>query len=466
MRVVLFGLGMIYNKYNKYVDKSTIVSLADNDVEKQGTLVNGCKVKSPASIGSEDFDYVIIMSKSIKNMQNQLLEYGISDKKIRTYKDIGDLYKLPIIVYCENTQCLIDKWIDNHKHNKKIFIMSHAMNRSGVPVALMNMSVLLKKLGWEVLYGSYDQKDNLSQELEKNKIDYIENIELISRREDFEKLLKNFDVIVVGTLVLADAAQQYINYDIPIVWWIHECQDEYYQQCVLPREKTNIYYYGVGSRVIKKFNEYYPNENINELLYFTPSIECYEKEKNKKLIFGLIGWYSIYKAYDVFIKAFELIPDGKKDNAEVYMICPGFDLAENDVKERVRSIPQLHVLSELTQEEVKKFYKAIDVFICASRDDSMPIVVTEAMQNRIPCIVSNHVGQSVYMENNYGGYVFESENADELAKLMIYCIDNKETVLEKGEEAYNIYSDKFSERVAEKSVSRVMNVVLKDREAM
>jgi hypothetical protein len=81
MRVVLFGLGMIYNKYNKYVDKSTIVSLADNDVEKQGTLVNGCKVKSPASIGSEDFDYVIIMSKSIKNMQNQLLEYGISDKK-------------------------------------------------------------------------------------------------------------------------------------------------------------------------------------------------------------------------------------------------------------------------------------------------------------------------------------------------------------------------------------------------
>ena len=32
-------------------------------------------------------------------------------------------------------------------------------------------------------------------------------------------------------------------------------------------------------------------------------------------------------------------------------------------------------------------YKEIDCYVCASRDDPMPIVATEAMQNNVPVIV-------------------------------------------------------------------------------
>lgn len=464
MRVVLFGTGMIYNKYIKYIDKLSIAFLIDNDVEKQGTLVNGCEVKSPASVVGGDYDYVIIMSKSIHDMLNQLLDYGISDKKIRTYKDIGDLYLIQMNVHCRNLLCTLDKWMYNHKHNKKIFVISHTMDRSGVPIALMNISVLLKRQGWNVLYGSYYEEDNLSEELIMNDIEYVENIELISSCAEFEDLVRMFDIIIVGTIVLADVVKKFIPYGVPIIFWMHESLEEYFNEHILPIGCEDLYYYGVGARVIEKFHDYYPDGKIEELRYFLPDIKYYDKLIHKKMIFGLIGWYSRRKGQDIFIKAFEMLSDDKRDDTEVFMVCPGCEVAEDVLKDEINSISQVHVLGELTQNEIKEFYKSIDVLVCPSRDDPMPIVVTEAMQNRIPCIVSNQVGQSEYMRNNYGGYVFESENTEKLAKLLVYCIDNKETVLKKGEEAYHIYCDKFSEKVAEKSVSRIMDMVLKNNE--
>jgi glycosyltransferase involved in cell wall biosynthesis len=333
------------------------------------------------------------------------------------------------------------------------------MNRSGVPVALMNLSILLKKMGWNVIYGSL-VGGMLSEELKDNHIEYMDNMEvMLSSYDKFNNLLREFDLIIVGSIVSADVVKKLIPYGVPIIFWMHESLKELFEQYSLPQGCEYLHYYGGGARVTGRFYEYYPNGKIEELLYFLPDIKPYERSRHEKLTFGLVGRFERRKAYDVFIEAFERISNGKKDDAEVFMVCPGFEAANDDLKDKVSSISQIHVLGELMQNELKEFFKTIDILVCPSRDDPMPIVVTEAMQNRIPCIVSNQVGQSEYFKNNYGGYVFESENTDELAKLLTYCIDNRETVLKKGEEAFHIFQSKFSEEMMQRNLNNIIDKI-------
>jgi hypothetical protein len=454
MRIIVFGLGMIYEKFKNYIDKSSVVSLIDNNTKKQGTLVGGFEVKPPVSVVYEYYDYIIIMSTTyIQEMTEQLREYGVPDNKLKTYVDIGNLFEIPIVVKSRDKSYTLREWVAQHK--RRIFVASHAMDRTGVPVALMNMSILLKKQGWSVVYGSLEV-GKLSEELKEKDIEYIDDLDILSLYNKFNDLVKGFEIILVGTLALADVAVNFIKYNVPVIWWLHESERILFEKYNLPQGYDNVHYYGVGPRVIQKFKEFYPDGKIEELKYYLPEIRQYDKNKHEKMTFGLIGTYNHRKAYDVFFNAFDMIPIDMKGVSEVLAVCPYYTNANEEVKNKVESIPQIHVFDELTQEEIKEFYKKIDVFICPSRDDPMPIVVSEAMQNKIPCIVSNQVGQSAYMENNYGGYVFESENAEELSKLIVYCVENRDKVLQKGEEAYHIFRDNFSEEVIYNDVQKVI----------
>jgi glycosyltransferase involved in cell wall biosynthesis len=453
MKVVIFGIGNIYEKYKRYVDKSTIILLIDNNECRHGTTVDGFIVKSPISIMCEDYDYIILMSTYIDEMTKQLLDYGIPEEKIKTYKDIYGLYEIPIMVNGDDEQFKLNDWIKHHE--RKILVVSHAMERSGVPVALM-----LKKQGWNVVYSSLAE-GKLSEELKDNHIEYMDNAEwMLYSCDKFADLIRGFDIIIVGAIVLVDVVKKLIPSGVPIIFWLHESLKELFECYALPNECRNLYYYGGGARVTRRFHEYYPNGKMEELLYFLPDIKPYERCIHEKLTFGLVGRFERRKAQDVFIEAFERIPDGKKDGTEVFMVCPGYDAANDDLKEKVSSIPQIHVLKELTQGELKEFYKVIDILVCPSRDDPMPIVVTEAMQNKIPCIVSDQVGQSVYFKNNYGGYIFESENTRELAELLVYCIDNREDVLKKGDEAFNIFQSMFSEEIMQRNLNSIIDKIL------
>lgn len=154
-----------------------------------------------------------------------------------------------------------------------------------------------------------------------------------------------------------------------------------------------------------------------------------------------------------------MIPDTKKSQARFVFICPG---AGNDSKwgEMACRIPQIEILGEQTQEELEQILSNIDVFVCPSRDDPMPIVVTEAMQHYVPCIVSNQVGQSEFMIGDVGGFVFESEDVEALSRLMEFCIDCSKEIEKRQDEAYKIYCDNFSQDAMERKVREIIDKVL------
>ena len=122
-------------------------------------------------------------------------------------------------------------------------------------------------------------------------------------------------------------------------------------------------------------------------------------------------------------------------------------------------VPQICLTGELSQEQVDKMYELIDVLVCPSRSDPMPIVVTQAMQHRKPCIISDQVGQSAFMKKGEAGFVFQSENERELAQLMVWFVEHPQDCEKIGEQARMIYEKYFSEDHMRKSLEVILKQI-------
>ena len=90
-------------------------------------------------------------------------------------------------------------------------------------------------------------------------------------------------------------------------------------------------------------------------------------------------------------------------------------------------------------------YKEIDCYVCASRDDPMPIVATEAMQNNVPVIVSENTGTAKIVETEKCGLIYKNNSAEELSEKILYLINNKNKREVFGNNGYKAYMKYFSQ---------------------
>ena len=436
MRIILFGTGRIFKRYKCYVEFKHVTEIIDNSNDKHNEECCGYQIKYPSEVAYKDCDYVIIMTDSYDVMKKQLLGSGVPSKKIKSYKDIGKIFRLDISMYIGNKQLNYAEWDTGEK---KIFIMSHSGGRTGVPIALMNHALLLRELGWNVVYGILDS-GSISEELKMKGIPCIDDIILKARSEKFLNFLRNFDMILIGTLVLTEFEKEINSLMIPTIWWIHESQKSLYEKYKLPENDNHIKYYGVGDRVFNMFLKFYPDKKIDSMIYYLPDTHGLKKNKSKIFTFTFIGSDSKRKGLDILVQAIKCLEENVRNQIQVIMVCPD---AGNDDYNMVKEIQQIIMMGERNQQEILEIYSYTDILVCPSRDDPMPIVVTQAIQHEIPCIVSDNVGQSIYFEDNNGGFVFENENYRQLADIMKFCV-LKNDLIEEGEKARQVYDCFFS----------------------
>ncbi len=72
------------------------------------------------------------------------------------------------------------------------------------------------------------------------------------------------------------------------------------------------------------------------------------------------------------------------------------------------------------------FYKTFDIFVLPSRVEGFPLVPIEAMASGICTIRSDIQGGNVQISNGIDGYLFESENVDQLVDILNKLVNNEE----------------------------------------
>lgn len=467
MKLIVWGAGRLYQKYRGFLSQFHIVKLCDSNTDKQGSYIGGIEVIGPAQLMKYDFDYVVVVAYRPESICDALKDLKVPQEKILLHSQMYLLKHPQICVNHLGREIPFCDWISGKE--KHILLISHVYSYTGVPVALKNMANVLKKMGYSVLMASMEDGP-FTAELELQKIDYVTDLEIAYETQDFIDMLKQFDAIVMGTFCLyslVEMLEDTLEGTLPpTFWWIHESAESCYIRGEALVHNENITFLAGGNRVKRVFLEHYPDVGIKKLQYCLPDshkqmsshLEC--QKKDSALTVAVIGTIDSRKAQDTFLESIITMPLSYQSQLKVIMVgrLTEVDISfAEKIREQQKQIQNLDWIQEMSQEQLDEFYEDIDVLVCPSRDDPMPIVVTQAVMHGKICVVSDEVGQAEFIRPQENGFVFPCDDVNALQRILIWLIDNRESISEIGAESRKIFDREFSEAVMEQQLRIILD---------
>ena len=91
-----------------------------------------------------------------------------------------------------------------------------------------------------------------------------------------------------------------------------------------------------------------------------------------------------------------------------------------------------------------------------SIDDPMPVVATENFMLGNICLCSKNTGTATFIQDKKNGFVFESENIDELKEKIMYILDNLDELDQVKKNGEKIYKEYFEMDIFEKNILKIV----------
>ncbi len=457
MRAVIFGTGDTYQRYKDVFRNMEIVGFIDNNETKWGTMLDGYPIFSPVKLSEAEFDYVFLVSASFAEMRKQLRGLGIPEQKMI---DKDHLQFFDHLVETENF--IFPANTEQERAGKRILLLSHSLDLTGAPVALCQLAGVLKHNGCGVtVYAEKNAKvkhgELLYKLLEEGiSVSFFTDLNAL-RIVDLENV---FDLFWVNTITLCHVVEKLLSTGKRVYWWLHEADDFYRGIGALQRypHAENLYVYSAGWIAGGAYERFSGNKITGNLLYGISDGAMKrggEPRETGKVKFGLVGAYSERKGQDIFYSVISAHAQEWMDGAEFLFI----GAIPQEVKDKYEKIPAIHCLGEVSPDRLARLYDDLDVLVCPSKYDPMPVVVSEAMQHKRLCLVTNKVGQSRYMTDGVNGLICEAENEEALAGKIAWILQHREEIGRIGERGYAIYKDHFSMDIFEKNVLAILKEI-------
>lgn len=340
---------------------------------------------------------------------------------------------------------------------RKILLISHELSMTGAPVALHYAAKAIKDRGdYPVVMSPFDGP--MRKTIVNDGIPVIVDSSLI-RESRFTNIADNFDLVLVCTLVNINVIEALGQTDIPTLWWVHEAVASYEignLKNTLPEEVSdNIHIYCGGHYALRTLKQYRPKlaEHADVLLYAVPDI--YHNTTTKKydlpgcdgkFIMSTIGSVMDRKGQDVFCDAIMRLSKNEVEQCKILIIGKMIDIVVYDkVKQLKAKYPdQVVLIDEVSRDELMEVYNLCDCIVCASKDDPMPVFMTEAMMFSKLCICSENTGTASLMDNGKNGFVYTKDNPKELAKVMKNVIAHHKEMDEIRKGGRKIYEQWFT----------------------
>lgn len=447
MKFLIFGTGDYYNKYKKWFHKEDIIALIDNDSQKQGTLLDGHEIISPEEAVKRTFDMVFILSVHVASMRQQLINLGVKDDKILKFSDLHNYIKFlcsdqRVVFY--GSEMDFGKIISGELSDA-ILLMSHNLDLNGASLALFYAAQILKEEGYNIIFVSWED-GLLRKHLEAAEIAVIidPNLQIKTFRQvQWLQFFHNFFCNTINYYQLLSDR----NMEEKVIWWLHD-PVMFYESLDLPVLRSikdkNLNIYAVGPIAESAFLEYMPQFEVKQLVYGIPDCKIVKKT-HERLEFVTIGNVQDYKGQDILIAAIKLLPNEYRDKIHFRIIGSQVSAYATKIKEEALELGEMVTfLPFVEREKIHEVLDETDVLICPSRVDTMSIVVNEAMQHELPCIVSDSVGVAEYIEDNISGLVVKSDDPVMLAKKIGECINNKDKLKQMGKASRKVYEKCFS----------------------
>lgn len=472
MKVLLFGTGDYYERYKIWFDRDDIIALMDNSSIKQNTAIDGIRVLSPKEATKLSFDAIIIMSFYINAMKKQLIELNVNPSKIYHFYDLHDLLYGKTIkrkINCYNTKTNIEKkelkMPSKRKSSRKVLLLSQDLTYGGPALALFHAAETLIKHGYQVTYASMIDGP-LRAKILSNGISVVvdENL-LISTMNEVE-WIRDFSLIICNTInyhvFLSDR-----DISVPVIWWLHDSAffyDGINKEAIKKINKSNLHICSVGQVPQRQIVKYLHGISVNNKLLYgvvdSSSHTVYGEIEKDKVIFVTIGYIEERKGQDILVEAIKRLPANIRNKAVFYFIGQNTSMLAQKLNKEIIDVPEIIMTGPVDRNAINEFLTKADAMICPSREDPMPTVAAEAMMHEVTCLVSNATGTADYITDKEDGFIFSSENMNELGRDIEWCVINKDKLPLLGKKARKIYENKFSIHAFETTLMNEVNHVV------
>lgn len=352
-------------------------------------------------------------------------------------------------------------------NNKTILLISHEMSLTGAPRALFNMAQTLQTLHVTPVFVSL-RPGPMEKEVRQAGIQTLILPFIGSEYSGnvlFERFINCFDVILFNTLETISLTQYFQTSHIPKLAWLHEGYFSYRsaeKRLDLPKLLAVFdRIYTVGNYARSFVEKYLADmSKVENLYYGMPDIKIpdnYQSKNspNSKTTFLLAGTLCKRKGQRILLKSLWWLPWTVRK--KIRILIAGYP-AEWKVVQALKHSPFscVEYIGEKSHDELMRLYSDIDVVLCPSLDDPMPIVCTEAMIFSKPVIVSDHTGTASFIKDGFNGYVIAAHSPKALAQAIRRIVKHKAELSDWGKTARKIYDQEFTMDVFEQRIRQIL----------
>lgn len=348
---------------------------------------------------------------------------------------------------------------EQRKHSKTIILLTHEMSLTGAPRALFNLSLVLKKNGFYVMFVSLVPGPLEKEELVPSGIPFKHlSIPKIANTYYFslnlKKYVSSFDMILFNTITTLPLVEGIVDVNIKKVCWIHEGAYGFrynpykFQFPILYQYFDKLFVVGEYARGIACS---YGGKDIiiENLTYGIDDIPCPPQNRNrenKKVVMILAGSIEERKGQLVLLESLSLLSAEIIDQLEIYLI--GSTLDENiEILLKESAFDCLKLMGAMQHNHLMTLFEKMDILLCPSLDDPMPIVCTEAMMLSKPIIVSDCTGTASFINEGENGYIVKAGDAHSLAFAIEKAVNSKKLLPFLGKKARKVFESNFTNEV-------------------
>lgn len=469
VKIAIFGTGQYYRTLKEKFFQYQVVALVDNNRDKWHTQVDRVQVIPPAELPQLVCDYIVltVAPETAQQMEQQCLALGIPQEKlIYCY----DFLEAGYPVDKPEARPLLTRSISIEYNaeippvqGKRILMLTHEYSYTGAPLVLFYGAKILRRHGYQVTVLSFADGP-LREDFLREGIAAGLQSDYRKPDENFAAWMDSFDLVFANTLTYYYWVDHFNRSGTPLILWLHESREAY--EWLGPRNMpqqaaAHVQVCCAGPLALRFARQYMPAVSSQLFHYgipdFTEGKARPEAKPHDKLTLAVIGSVYPRKAQDIVVQAAKLLPKEDWDKARIWIIGGILkqDFYDALCKE-MKDPPGVTYLGAFSHDRMEELYQDIDMVVCPSREDPLPVTVTEAMILGKPSIVSTMTGTADLITDREDGLVCETEDPRSLADCLHWVITHPEKLPEMGQKARLLYDRYFSMQVFEDNLCKLV----------
>jgi glycosyltransferase involved in cell wall biosynthesis len=239
-----------------------------------------------------------------------------------------------------------------------------------------------------------------------------------------------FDVVVANTIASWPAVRAAHLERCPVLWYLHETLVAVHLIQAIPEMRSAL---GMADLLVTpteqtaRVYEGLTEAPIEVVPYGIPRPPVFASERSDRLRFLTLGSFEPRKGQDVLVEAIHKMDAATRERCIFKMAGRVLDDAfYGALKERVSGLDNVELIEALDHASAMTLLNETDVVVLPSRDETMPIVILEAMGLGKAVISTDVGGVREWLRDGMNGLLVEKENPEALAKALAACAESPE----------------------------------------